>query len=111
MPRAAYAVFPCSFAGIYPLNLILRCVCRIRDVSVRQIVGIIIENAGDIRLIAFRTNNGHTVLGTHAVQGRYILAGKAEHQSGRIVEGVLHIVYETGKIFCAVNVAENKVGA
>ena len=114
VPRAAYAVFPCSFAGMYPFDLILRYIRRIRDIRVRQIIGRVVKNAGDIWLIAFRTNNGHTVLGTYAVQGRYILAGEAEHQSGRffggVLEGGLHKVYKAGKIFCAVNIAENVVG-
>ena len=105
------SAFICSFAGIYLLNLILRYVRRGWGISVCQIVGIVIKNAGDIWLIAFRTKNCYAVRGMHAVQGRYILAGEAEHQPGRIVESSLHIVYKAGKIFCAVNVAENTVGA
>ena len=77
------------------MNLILRYVRRGWGISVCQIVGIVIKNAGDIWLIAFRTKNCYAVRGMHAVQGRYILAGEAEHQPGRIVESSLHIVYKS----------------
>ena len=46
----------------------------------------------------------------HAVQGRYILTGEAEHQPRRVCKSVLHIVHKISEVICAVNVAENTLG-